>query len=234
MPSMCIFSQQAGFDAEMKMVDAYLASGNITKALVEIEDILVMEPTDLEVQEKKIDILLANDRSKDASRDIEEYIQMYPSQPEYLYLRAILSMQREKYGKAIDDFNSASQLNMSTNLADKVFLNRGMAYFSIGDFELAEADFDQVIESDSKNAAAYHGKGMVKYELTMYEDAVTEFQKSLKIDSENSITHYNMAMSYFRLNEKDNACYYFNKACSLGLRNACRLLMMECDINISQ
>lgn len=224
--------QQSDIEDQVKMIDAHLAAGDFTKALVVIEDILVVQPTNLDVQEKKIEILSSRDRSKEASKDIEEYIQMYPSQPEYFYLRAILSMQREKYNKAINDFNAAYQLDMPPKLANRVYLNRGMAYFNIGDFELAEADFDQVISTDSRNAAAYHGKGMVKYELAMYEEAVSEFQKSLKIDEENAISHYNMAMSYFRLHENENACYHFNKACSLGLRNACRLLMMECDINI--
>jgi tetratricopeptide (TPR) repeat protein len=225
--------QGQDFEAEMKMVDAHLASGNITKALVVLEDILVKEPTNIRVQEKKMNVLLASDRSKDAGKDIEEYVLMYPNRPEYLYLRALLNMKREKFGKAIDDFNRAVQLDMPDGLEHKVYLNRGMSYFNNGDFELAEADFDQVISLDSKNAAAYHGKGMVKYDAGNYDDAVAEFTKSLKIDDSNPIVHFNMAMSYFRLNESDNACYHFNKSCALGHRNACRLLMMECDINIA-
>ena len=191
-----------------------------------------MKPHNLDAQEKKINILLQLDRSKEAISDIEEYISMYPKQPDYYYLRAIINLQKQKYSKAIEDFDNAIQLGMAENVIYKVYLNRGMAHFYNQDYELALADFDESLALNPNNAAAYHGRGMVKYALNQYEDAIKEFQQSLKIDNSNPITHYNMAMTYFRMDDNENACYHFNKSCELGHRNACRLLMMECDINI--
>lgn len=217
----------------MKMVDAYVASGDISKALLSLEDILVKDPTFIEAQERKIDLLSQQERSKDAFRDIEEYISMYPTQPEYYYLRAILNLQKEKFTKAIEDFNVAINLNFPEQFIYKVYLNRGMAHFNNQDFELAELDFEEVLKLDSRNAAAYHGKGMVDYEQAEFENAIAEFQKAIRIEDSNPITYFNLAMTYFRLDDKENACYNFNKSCALGHRNACRLLLMECDINIS-
>jgi len=229
-----LFSQQDDFESTLKQVDRYVVSGNITKALTSIEDLLVKHPNNIDVQEKKITILLENDRGKDAYRDIEEYIRMYSNEPEYYYLRALLNLQKEKYTKAIDDFDQAIQLNMPSESVYKVYLNRGMAYFYLTDFDLAEADFDEVLEIYPKSTAAYHGKGMVKYELREYDEAVVQFQKALKLEEENPIAHFNLAMTFFRLEEMDNACYHFNRSCTLGHRNACRLLMMECaeEINV--
>jgi tetratricopeptide (TPR) repeat protein len=216
----------------MKMVDAYVASGDISKALLSLEDILVKDPTYIEAQEKKIDLLSQQERSKDALRDIEEYISMYPTQPEYYYCRAILSLQKEKFSKAIEDFDVAINLKFPEQYIYKVYLNRGIAHFNNQDFELAKLDFEEVLKLEPKNAAAYHGKGMVAYEQSDYENAIIEFQKAIRIEDDNPITYFNLAMTYFRLNEKENACYNFNKSCALGHRNACRLLMMECGINI--
>ncbi len=227
-----LFSQQEDPESTLKLVDSYVASGNITKALTAIEDFLVKQPNNIDVQEKKITILLENDRSKDAYRDIEEYIRMYSNQPEYYYFRALLNFQKEKYVKAIDDFDQAIQLNMPPEYIFKVYLNRGMAHFFLADFELAEADFDEVLKIYPKSTAAYHGKGMVKYELQEYDEAVLQFQKALKLDEKNPITHFNLAMTYFRLEQMENACYHFNRSCTLGHRNACRLLMMECSEGI--
>ncbi len=227
------FSQITDYDSEMKMVEAYSASGDISKALLKIEDILVENPAYIEAQEKKIDLLSQADRSKEAQKDIEEYISMYPNQPEYYYLRAILSLQRAKYSKAVDDFDNAIRLKMPEKYSYKVYLNRGMAHFNNQDFDLAENDFNEVIRLDSKNAAAYHGKGMVKYEQAIYNEAIVEFQKAIHLEDNNPITYYNLAMTYFRADDSENACYNFNKSCALGHRNACRLLLMECDINIS-
>lgn len=226
-------SQDIDHSSEMKMVDAYVASGDISKALLTLEDILVKDPSFLDAQEKKIELLTQEERSKDAFRDIEEYIAMYPTQPEYYYLRAILNLQKEKYTKAVEDFDAAINLKFPEKYIYKVYLNRGMAHFNNQDLELAELDFEEVIKLDSRNAAAYHGKGMVNYEQNEYENAIVEFQKAIRIDDSNPITYFNLAMTYFRLDDIDNACYNFNKSCALGHRNACRLLLMECDIKIS-
>ena len=81
--------------AKLQLADSYFRMGDYTKALVQIEDILVMKPHNLDAQEKKINILLQLDRSKEAISDIEEYISMYPKQPDYYYLRAIINLQKQ-------------------------------------------------------------------------------------------------------------------------------------------
>jgi tetratricopeptide (TPR) repeat protein len=223
-----LYSQTVTPDTTLKKIDKLAASGQYAKALAVIDDILFGEPANIEVQEKKINILTLSGRSKDAGNDIEDLITMYPAHPEYYYLRAVINLQKQKYSKAIDDFNRAVDLNMPAKSLYKVYLNRGMAHFYMQDYDLADSDLGKTIELNPNNAAAYHGKGMVKYEQHDYEDAVAEFQKSLKLEDDNAITHFNMAMSYFRLNDKNNSCFHFNKACALGNRNACRLLLLEC------
>jgi tetratricopeptide (TPR) repeat protein len=227
-------AQEGDIEKSLRLADVQIAAGDVQKALLTIEDILVKQPDNLDAQEKKINILVQQNRSKDAIKDIEEYILVYPSQPEYYYLRAVLKLQDQKYDKAIEDFDRAIQLDMPKGSEYKVYLNRGMAHFYNQDFDQSEDDFNEVIALNPKNAAAFHGKGMIKYELGQYEEAIVEFQKALKLEDDNAITHFNIAMSYFRIKEKENACYHFNRSCALGLRNACRLMMMECDIDIAK
>jgi tetratricopeptide (TPR) repeat protein len=223
-----LYSQAPTDSSVLKLADQYITAGNYNEALTIYKNILFSDPENFDVQEKKLNVLMLADRQKEASKDIDDLIRMYPQNPGYYYLRAILGLKNEKYVRAIDDFDKSIQLDMPKNFKYKVYLNRGMAHFYLQDFDLAESDFKSVIETDPQIAAAYHGLGMVKYEQREYEDAVSAFQKSLKYDEKNSITHFNMAMSYFRLKEKDNACYHFNRSCALGNRNACKLLMMEC------
>ena len=223
-----LFSQETTDSSNLKLADQYVASGSYNDALLIYKDILFRNPENLDVQEKKLNVLLLANRQKEAAKDIDDLVRMYPQNPGYYYLRALLGLKNEKYTRAIDDFDKSIQLKMPGNYLYKVYLNRGMAHYYLQDFDLAESDFKSVIEIDPQNAAAYHGLGMVKYEEREYEDAVAQFQKSLKYEEKNSITHFNMAMSYFRLKDKDNACYHFNRSCALGNRNACRLLMLEC------
>jgi tetratricopeptide (TPR) repeat protein len=228
-----IYSQQSKPDSSIIIIDHLVASGQTEKALGIIDDILFKDPSNIEVQEKKIDILTKVDRSKDAYDDVDKLIAMYPLHPEYFYLRAVLNLQKQKYNKSIDDFDKALDLKMPQNNIYKVYLNRGMAHFYMQDYDLADSDFNKVIALDPKIAAAYHGKGMVKYELHEYEDAVVDFQKSLQFEEDNPITHFNIGMSYFRLEDKDNSCYHFNRSCALGNRNACKLIMLECTQNLN-
>lgn len=223
-----ILAQDNKTAEELKLADQYIEAGNYNQALVILRDYLFSNPSNIEAQEKKINVLLKTDREKDAYKDIDDLLKMYPSSPEYYYLRAVLNFQKEKYVKAIEDFDKSIELKMPGNYLYKVYLNRGMAHFFLQDFDLAEADFKAVIETQPENGAAYHGLGMVKYEQRDYEEAIKAFQKALSYDEKNAITHFNMAMSYFRLDQKDNACYHFNRSCALGNRNACKLVMMEC------
>lgn len=214
--------------SEIQRADEYIKIGNYDQALVVLKDLLFINPANIDAQEKKVNVLLQTDRDKEAYKDIDDLLKMYPSSPEFYYLRAVLNFQKEKYVKAIDDFDKAIELSMPKEYVYKVYLNRGMSHFFLQDFDLAESDFNAVIQVAPQNGAAYHGLGMVKYEQREYDEAVKHFQKSLSFDEENAITHFNMAMSYFRLDEKDNACYHFNRSCALGNRNACKLVMMEC------
>jgi tetratricopeptide (TPR) repeat protein len=223
-----IVAQENKTPEDLKLADQYIEAGNYNQALVLLRDFIFSNPSNIEAQEKKINVLLKSDREKEAYKDIDDLLKMYPSSPEYYYLRAVLNFQKEKYVKAIEDFDKSIELKMPANYTYKVYLNRGMSHFFLQDFDLAESDFKSVIEVQPENEAAYHGLGMVKYEQRDYEEAIKAFQKSLSFDEKNAITHFNMAMSYFRLDQKDNACYHFNRSCALGNRNACKLVMMEC------
>lgn len=212
--------------------EALIKAGKKDKALVLLEDIIVKDPTNIEAQEQKINILLQKDMEKDALKDINNYITMYPMHPEYYYLRGLINLQRQKYTKSLDDFNKALQLKMPSQYLYKLYANRGMAKFYLQEYDQANADFNRSISLDRMYAAAYHGKGMVQYDLNDYDSAVIEFRKSLDLEEDNAITHFNLGMAYFRLNDNKNACYHFNRSCALGNRNACRLFMMQCTENI--
>jgi hypothetical protein len=35
-------------------------------------------------------------------------------------------------------------------------------------------------------------------------------------------------MAYFRAEDSKNACEYFHKSCSMGNKNACKMVLMNC------
>lgn len=222
-------SQDPEVPKELKEADFYIGNEQYDKALQLIDKALRKDPLNLDALEKKIAIYQSTDRLKDASKEIEEKLERNSKQGEYYYIRGVLNMYREKYVKSIENFESALENDIRSEDFYRVYLNRGMAYLHLTEFDLAEKDFQKAIELKPGFATAYHSLGMLKYETKEYEKAVEYFSKAIEIDESNAITYYNMGMSYFRLEDYDNACFCFNKSCMLGHRNACRLHLMECS-----
>ena len=90
-------SQTNNFEKNLATAASLVNVNELSRALLTIEDILIKKPDYLPAQELKIDILTQMDREKDALRDVEEYIRMYPDKAEFLYLRGILRLQKQKY-----------------------------------------------------------------------------------------------------------------------------------------
>ncbi|MBN1116261.1 MAG: tetratricopeptide repeat protein [Bacteroidales bacterium] len=226
--SISLSAQDNEISALLKQADRLVKEKKYDEALFHIESVLKAEPLNLSAWEKKVNVMIQADRSRDISNEIEELIKNHSQQPEYLFLRGTLNLVKDKYSKAISDFDLALYLQMPEKYLEKVYLNRGMAYFNTSDFEKAEEDFIAAIEINPLYPAVYHSYGMLKYEQGDYDEAIKHFLKALQFDSENPLIYYNLGMSYFKIDDSDNACYYFNRSCSLNYRNACKVYLLEC------
>lgn len=105
---------------------------------------------------------------------------------------------------------------------DKIVLavilkHRGMAYFSMGNNDLALQDFTQSIELDPKTFRTYYYKGIVYSIQKNYEEAIKCFSDSLKLNDFQKHTHLRRAMAYYEISDYDKALEDLNKACDLGL-----------------
>jgi tetratricopeptide (TPR) repeat protein len=224
-----------GLHAQNNEIKANLAQANrlmkdekYLEALEYIERALEIDPLHIESLEKKVLVMLIDNKSKDIAKEIEELIKQSPQQPIYYYLHSIIQLYKEKPQKAIEDLDKAIYYEMPEIYMDKIFLNRGKAYFDVGEFEKAEADFEAGIEINPRYATIYQSYGLLKYELERYDEAKELFLKAIQFEPDNSLVYYNLAMTYMRLDELKDACYYFNRSCDLGYRNACKVYLLEC------
>ena len=163
---------------------------------------------------------------KEAYRILDEAIQTQPN-AEYYYARGMLNNSKEKYTKAIQDFDKAFSLNPTFN-AFGLYLNRGATYLTLKEMDKALSDFSKAVELDPKNAPAYHSRGLVHYEQGDYEDAINDFLKSTDLNPNNNVAFYNLGMAYYKTNNVESACLYFHKSCPLGNTNACKMIIMIC------
>jgi tetratricopeptide (TPR) repeat protein len=207
--------------------DACIGRNELAEALGKTREALQVSPESVPALQKQINILFLMKDDKEAMRKAEDAISRYPDEADFYYMKGVIYNYREKYERALDNFDQAIELKSSPNLY-KFYLGRGVSHLNMMEYDLALSDFTSTIQMNDTVAGAYHGRAMVNYELHDYSAAVSDFLKTLDYSKGNSVLFFNLGMSYYRLDQKSNACPYFHKACTLGNTNACRMALMEC------
>lgn len=103
------------------------------------------------------------------------------------------------------------------NVIAVISKHRGMAYFSMNNFDLALKDFTTSIEKDPKAFRTYYYAGIVYSIKKDYEKAIEHFTQSLEINSFQSHTHLRRAMAYYEIKEYEKAMNDLDCAINLGM-----------------
>jgi tetratricopeptide (TPR) repeat protein len=214
-------------NALLTEADALVSSDNLQDALAKTREAMTISPDYHPAVQKHINILFLMNDEKESMRMVDDAIRKYPDVAGYYYLRGIINNAREKYSRALDDFNSAIDLNPK-DILYRCYLGRGVSYLNLLEYEQALADLSASIQQNDTVAGAYYSRAMANYELHDYTAAISDFQKTLDFSEGNAALYFNLGMSHYRLNEKEKACPNFNKSCSMGNTNACRMSLMEC------
>ncbi len=88
-------------------------------------------------------------------------------------------LQKENYLLAINNFNTA--IYSKPDGFEAYFL-RGIAKFSLGDFQGASNDFTKTIDIHPLYTRAYHYRGISRDRIYDYAHAISDFDKALEID----------------------------------------------------
>jgi tetratricopeptide (TPR) repeat protein len=213
--------------AHVLMGEVLFVQKDYLKALKSYMDASQLPNPPVQATTGKAKVMNQLGNAKEAYRILDEAIQTQPN-AEYYYARGMLNNSKEKYSKAIQDFDKAISLKPAFNMFG-LYLNRGATYLTLKEMNKALEDFDKAVELDPKNAPAYHSRGLVHYEQGDYEDAIADFLKATDLNPNNSSAYYNLGMAYYKTNNVESACLYFHKSCPLGNTNACKMIIMICS-----
>ncbi|NJK94645.1 MAG: DUF3808 domain-containing protein [Bacteroidales bacterium] len=158
---------------------------------------------------------------KEAYKVLDNAISAFPASTELYLARGQLNNSKEKYSKALSDFDKAISLNSSNNLFG-IYFNRAISYSNLEEYEPALADFNKAAELEPSNGTVYYSRGLTNYQLSNFEAAIKDFLKSDELNPNNPVNYYNLGMSYYKLEDVENACKYFHKSCGLNNTNACK------------
>ena len=95
--------------------------------------------------------------------------------------------------------------------------HRGMAYFSMNNFDAALQDFDISLQYDPKAFRTYYYKGIVCAIQKNYEWAIENYTKSLEINEFQAHTFFRRAMAYYEIQEYEKSMNDLNNAINLGM-----------------
>ena len=95
--------------------------------------------------------------------------------------------------------------------------HRGMAYFSMNNFDAALQDFDISLQYDPKAFRTYYYKGIVCAIQKKYEWAIQNYSKSLEINEFQAHTYFRRAMAYYEIQEYEKSMNDLNNALNLGM-----------------
>ena len=94
----------------------------------------------------------------------------------------------------------------------KLKVNRGSAYFDLGEKEKAIEDFTRAVQIDPKLAMAYSNRGSAYFDLGQKEKAIRDFTQAIQIDPKYANAYFNRGTAYSELGEKEKAVEDYTQA----------------------
>jgi tetratricopeptide (TPR) repeat protein len=230
----CILLYNTGSSAGQSLSDSLVRSGNrkieagnLDDAKRDFDQVLALHPSSNPALNGKITIMYLQGNTREAGKEIEKAIEKDPSYADFYYSRGMIANQRRNYRRAVEDFNMALALNPVS--PSRIYLNRGISRLNLNDDQVALEDFTMAIFHNSQNTAAYNYRGMINYRNRLFDTAIEDFDRIISMDPGNDVAHYNRAMAYLRAGNNHDACVDFHLSCKLGNRNACQMIIMECQ-----
>jgi tetratricopeptide (TPR) repeat protein len=111
---------------------------------------------------------------------------------------------------ALAEFNRALELDAQSTALN----SRAGLYLSLGQFEPAIRDFDELIAHDSSNSLAYLNRGVAKEQRGDLESALKDYGRSVEI-APSANAHFDRANLYVQLDQPDKALADFNAALAI-------------------
>jgi lipoprotein NlpI len=133
---------------------------------------------------------LAQGRTDQARKLIDNYISTSPDDPRGHYLRAIIKEESDDRPAAIADYDKAIALD--PNFA-QAYQRRGVAHFMLGRVKESVADFDKFLDLRPDERPQHWQRGIALYYARRYEDAAKQFELHKTVnpdDVENAAWHF--------------------------------------------
>jgi tetratricopeptide (TPR) repeat protein len=160
----------------------------------------------------------------EAAVDLSNAIKLDPTYREDLVGRAILYHDLKLFQKSADDYSTVIEMGKispfhrpTTMTLDELLYRRATDYQSMGQWDKAIADYNDILKMDPDQEEALRYRGDCYFKKKMYDNAVSDYSKSIECDSMSAgSTYLARAKAYEMLNKKDLAALDRKKANQQG------------------
>ncbi len=114
--------------------------------------------------------------------------------------------------KAIEYLDNA--INLKPDFAE-AFINRGLAYYELGQYKRAIEDYDQAIRWKPERAASYNNRGIAYAKTGDYKRAIEDYDQAILLKPNYSLAYNNRGSAYLSLNQYEQAIENYNEAIRL-------------------
>ena len=160
---------------------------------------------------KKIsDALNANDLET-ARKLVENDLKRVGLKEEYYFYLALI---QKDLKKKLELYTFA--LNLNENFLD-AWINRGLVYNELGDYEKSISDYNKAIEIDSKCALAFNNRGYTKFKQKDYQGALEDYNKAILLNPKFQMALDNKALLFQTVCIKDDKDFNEKYYLSLGI-----------------
>jgi tetratricopeptide (TPR) repeat protein len=131
------------------------------------------------------------------NRLIKEYQEVIQAIPAGEWNQKAISLwERGKYkepARAVEYLNESISLDSKNPVS---FNNRGVAYYNLGNRQLALEDFNQAIRLDADYADTYNNRGVIFFEMGKYQKAIDDFNRAISLKPQRIDSFLNRAAAY--------------------------------------
>ncbi len=106
---------------------------------------------------------------------------------------------------------------------DRIYHNRGQAYYDLGMLNEAKLDYDKAIELAPMLPYSYNNRGALFLDMKRYQDALVDFNRAISI-SQSANPLMGRGLTYLALGQEGAAKQDFDAACKRGFKRACEIL----------
>ena len=135
--------------------------------------------------------------------------------------RCLINLKLQNNGAGASDCAAAIKINPD-NL--EAYLNLGLAYYRLGKYNLAIAQYENIIQQNNQDYRAYYNRGLAYFALNNYQQAIKDYEIALNSLSDShikskSLIYNDLGLTYMIIAQDEQAVFNFNRAIALNNNN---------------